>query len=352
MTVRTLTIIVVGSLFVLPSVLCAQEGSDLLRSSGRTSWDFDLTTGYDATLHSYALATEDTSETIAEFMVQAGLRGQSARGARHRWRVRGEASTGTELWREKLEGDYRYLDTGGITRLRFIGRFWGRQFRDNTSFTRSSNNWEGRLEGRGSPWAGGGAALDLRAWGNFIDYRNPSTLEVDYKDTGVGVFARSRGTSLTNWSGGVRRSARVYPDSSAIDRDTWSVEGDFDSHDLDGRGVRLYHKSSHRRIADETVRPSAWTHWTDLYGAVGAGAGNVVLEIQNEIWKYDEETGAYFNSWRADTFLGYRWGDILEAVWQRPTPRWACAPGSTPTGRPWVGNSLSNTGAGCMTRAR
>ena len=31
---------------------------------------------------------------------------------------------------------------------------------------------------------------------------------------------------------------------------------------------------------------------------------------------YDQETGAYYDSWRADTFLGYRWGDVLATGWQ------------------------------------
>lgn len=316
MTARILLVFLLVGLAGPAGPVRAQDTFTLFERDDRASWRADLTGGYDATLHTYALATEDTTETIAEFMIQAGLLGESARNARTRWRLRGEASTGTELWRQKLEGDLRLADSRGATRFRASGRFWGRQFRRETEYVRSSDNWEGTLEGRLSPLAGPRAALDLRGWAGFIDYRNPSTLEVDYHDTGVGLFGRSRGLGAVHWSGGVRHANRVYPDSSAIDRDTWSVEADVDYHDLDGAGLRVFHKSDRRLIADETVRPSAWTHWSDLRATVRAGGGHVVAELQSEVWRYDQETGAYFDSWRTDSFLGYRWGDILKATWR------------------------------------
>lgn len=306
----------VGGLLFLPAVGFSQTGDRLIGDEGRTQWSWDLATGVDSYLHTYALALEDTSEALAEFMIQAGFQGKSARKSQHKWRLRAEASTGTELWRERLDGEYAYLDGKRQTRFRLLGRFWGRQYKQSTEYTLSSDNFEGRLEGRLYPLVGRVAAVDVRAWGGFIDFKTPSTLEVDYNDEGVGVFVRSMALGNHMWGGGVRRARRVYPDSSAIDRDTWSVEADYDYQDLEGQGVRLFHKSDRRLVADETERPSAWTHWTDFRGLVRAGSGHVYLEAQSELWDYDQETDVYFDSWRLETALGYQGGNILEAVWR------------------------------------
>jgi hypothetical protein len=314
--VQKALILLTGGLFLLPVACFCQTGNDFFGSGDRASWSWDLTAGVDSYLHTYALALEDTSEALAEFLLQAGIQGRSARNSHHRWRLRGEASNGTELWRERLEGDYSFLDGNRITRFRLLGHFWGRQYKKTTEYNLSSDNFEGRLEGRTYPWVTDTAALDIRAWGGFIDYKTPSTLEVDYKDAGLGVFLRSRTLGNHMWGGGVRGARRAYPDSSEIDRNTWSVEADYDYQDLSGQGVRLFHKSDRRLIADETVRPSAWTHWTDFQGLVSAGAGHVYLEAQSEMWNYDQETDVYFNSWRIETALGYQWGDILKAVWK------------------------------------
>ncbi len=305
-----------GGLLLLPAACLAQTGNGFLQDNDRAVWSWDLASGVDAYLHTYALALDDTSEALSEFMVQAGFQGRSPRLANHRWRLRAEASTGTELWRQRLEGDYRFLDQDRHTRFRLRGNFWGRQYKRTTEYVLSSDNLEGRLEARVYPVVGRMAALDLRAWGGLIDYKTPSTLEVDYNDAGAGVFLRSQSLGNHMWGGGVRRARRAYPDSSAIDRDTWSAEADYDFHDLEGQSVRFFHKSDRRLIADETVRPSAWTHWTDFAGLVSAGSGHVYLEAQSEIWNYDQENDVYFNSWRPETALGYRGGDILAAVWK------------------------------------
>ncbi len=295
--------------------VCAGE-FDFSSRREQATWAWDLTSGFDSYLHSYALATDDTTEAIAEFLAQAGVEGQSPWGARHRWRVRGEASAGTELYRERLTADYRLVGDDRVDRVRLLGSFWGRQYRQNTEYSRSSDNWEGRLEGRVAPLVGRKVKLELRGWGSLIDFRTPSTLEVDYHDTGAGVFVRSTAVGNTLWGLGARRGQRSYPDSTAIDRDTWSAEGDLDWQDATGQGVRLYHKSERRLIRDEAIRPSAWTHWSDMRGAVAAGPGRVFLELQTEFWQYDQETDVYFNSTRVEGTAGYSWGDILTAVWK------------------------------------
>jgi hypothetical protein len=312
-----------GGLLMLPAPCFAQAKDIYYGAEERSVWSWDIATGIDSYLHTYALALDDTSEALAEFMVQAGFQGRSARKSHHRWRLRAEASTGTELWRERIEGDYSYLDGNRFTRFRVMGNFWGRQYKQSTEYILSSDNFEGRLEGRVYPLVGRTAALDVRGWGGFIDYKTPSTLEVDYRDTGLGVFLRSQSLGNHMWGGGFRRAKRAYPDSSAIDRDTWSAEIDYDYQDLAGQGARLFHKSERRLIADETARPSAWTHWTDFHGLVGADAGFIFLEAQSEVWDYDQESAVYFDSWRMETALGYRWGDILAAVWKvAPVLEW------------------------------
>ncbi|MFT5783968.1 MAG: hypothetical protein ACI9JE_001291, partial [Candidatus Krumholzibacteriia bacterium] len=280
------------------------------------TWHWDMTAGFDSYLHSYALAIEDTTETIAEFMVQGGVEGRSDYGQENRWRMRAEASAGTELYRQRIEAEYRHLGSDRIDRVRFLGSFRGRQYREKTEYSLSSNNWEGRLEGRVAPLVGKRMKLELRGWAGRIDYDTPSTLEVDHDDLGGGAFIRSTNTEQTTWGLGARRGHRAYPDSSSIDRDTWSVEGDLDTRDDRNQNMRGFHKSERRVVRDETVRPSAWTHWTDLGGALSLGQGQIFLEVQSETWQYDRETDVYFNSNRIEAHAGYRWGDILTATWK------------------------------------
>jgi len=306
----------IGLLVGWPVAALPAAGTDFTDPNPHQTWSWDLTSGFDSYLHSYALATEDTTETLAEFVLQARLAGRSARPTRHRWQVRAEASTGTELFRQRFAGDYRLLGEDKIERLRILGNLWGRQYRDNTDYSRSSDNWEGRLEGRMAPWVGQRLKLELRGWTGAIDYRTPSTLEVDQRDLGGGVFVRSTKLGTTMWGLGTRLGQRTYADSTAIDRDSWSLEGDLDHQDLRGQGLRVYHKSQRRVIRDETVRPSAWTHWTDFSGTLVAGRGHLYLDLQGEAWQYDEETDVYFNSVRIGGICGYRWGDILAATWK------------------------------------
>lgn len=305
-----------GLLLLWPAVgVAGAEGSFSPRAAHRT-WSWDMTAGFDSYLHSYALATDDTTETLAEFMVQGGLEGKSPWGTRHRWRVRAEASAGTELYRERFAGDYRFLGDDNVDRVRLIGSFWGRQYRQATEYSRSSDNWEGRLEARAAPLVGSKAKLEFRAWSGLVNYQTTSSLEVDHHDVGGGAFVRSTGLGNTMWGIGTRLGQRTYPDSTAIDRDTWSVEADLDHLDDLGQGLRFYHKSERRLIRDETVRPSAWTHWSDFSGTIAAGTGHVFLDLQAEFWQYDEETDVYFNSGRIEGATGYRWGDLMTATWK------------------------------------
>ena len=216
-----------------PALGLAQSGNIFFGDEDRALWSWDLATGVDSYLHTYALAVDDTSEALAEFMVQAGFQGTigpeiaaslaPARGGLHRHRTVAGAAGG-RLQLSGPESTDPFSPAGS-----FLGppvqaghriRPFQRQFRGPHS------------KARGYPWVGRTAALDVRAWGGFINYQTPSTLEVDYQDAGVGVFVRSQSLGNHMWGGGFRSARRAYPDSSAIDRDTWSVEVDYDYHGL------------------------------------------------------------------------------------------------------------------------
>jgi hypothetical protein len=272
--------------------------------------------GLDSYLHTYSLASTDTTESLTELMVSAALTGRSSRKVRHRWRVQGEASAGTELFREHLEAQYRWQPDRKETRLRLDGQLHARQYRQETEYSLNSDQAEGRLDVRAYPWLNQGRRLELRGWTAFNDYQDPTTLEVDYRENGGGLFLQSRGLDGAVWSVGTRFAARAYPDTTQIDRKTFGMEGTYDVQDFDGQELRLYHKTERRVIRDTEARPSAWSHWTDLSGKVTAGPGWVFLDLQGEIWDYDQDFSAYDDSWRLKGVAGYSWGDLLATSWQ------------------------------------
>ena len=77
----------IGLLMGWPGVALPITDAGALVATGHRTWSWDLTSGFDSYLHSYALATDDTTETLAEFMFQAGLHGRSSRSSRHRWHL-------------------------------------------------------------------------------------------------------------------------------------------------------------------------------------------------------------------------------------------------------------------------
>jgi hypothetical protein len=301
-SVRTATAVAV---IATASVVAAQSGP----------WRWELAAGFDATAHTYSLAVTDTTETIAEYLVQAALEGRSARDARHRWRLRAEGSAGTELTRQRLDLDYRLMDRDRLNRLRADATFTARQYRPGSEYDYNSDNHDGRLELRGSPLVLGPAVFEARGNAGWHDYRTPSTLEIDDREVGGGLFVRSRLLADRVWSAGLRAAHRAYPDSGEIDRDEVGVDLDYDARGLTGDGVSAHHRTRRRRIADETVRPSAWSHWTDVHLALPAGGGLLRTELQGEVWDYGYETDVWFDSWRVEGFLGYEGGDLLSVRW-------------------------------------
>jgi len=278
-------------------------------------WNLQTSAGFDAYLNKYHLAVDDTTEALSEFNIAATIDGRSARRTNHQWHFRTEISGGSELFRELLDTSYRWRPDAGDPRLRLDLVGLGRQFQSGTSYTLSSDNVEGRADLRAYPWYGKHALLDLRLAARILDYETPSTLEQDYNQSKVGGFIRGRDTFERSWRLGAFVGQRTYPDSSAIDREFLILEGDYDQA-TEAADIRFYQRSERRLIEDETTRPSAWSHWTELELALASGPGKVVLQGYSEIWNYDEEYGAYFDSWRLEGEFGYRWGTLMDSTWQ------------------------------------
>lgn len=315
-------------LLVLSTPAAAQEGTgetapdplddfqDWLAPRSETRWTPTVSAGFDALLHTYPLATTDTTETISESFAAVGLEGRSGRSGSRRWRLLGEFSVGSELFRESLEAQWRYLDRRRIARWRLDADFEGRQYREGTGYSLSSDHLEGDLTARAVPWVTGDHLLEMRLDAGFMDYSAPSALEVSHREGGAGLQYGSRLLAEIPWRVGYRYTGRAYPDSARIDRRTHSMEGDLEWRGLDGQVLRLYHSSRRRLIRDEEVKPSAWMHWSDLSAQVPAGTGDVYLDLQSEIWDYDEDSTVYLDSWRLDGVLGFRWGDLMRAGWR------------------------------------
>ncbi len=275
-----------------------------------------MSVGYELFIDTYSLAEDDTTETIAEAAFLAGLTGRSRGRGRCRWRLAGEVGAGTELWRESFTGDVRWLDSRGNTRLRVSGQGRSRQYRTGTAYGLSSDNMEGRLDLRGYPLATSAVELESRAWASGRDYRTPSTLEVDQREIGAGLSVGGARAIGRSWSLGARFFRRTYPDSANINRNTVSLTGTWDSSGGEDSRVRIYHRTDRRSVADETARPSAWTHWTDLDLELPVAAGGVFLALQNEVWRYDQESSSYLDFWRTSGRLGFNWGDVLGTRWR------------------------------------
>jgi len=287
-----------------------------LLGANRVRWNYTLSLALDSFVHSYPLAVEDTTEIVNELNFGVSVEGQSPIWTRHRWYLRGDLFAGSELYRQRLEARYAWRPDGRLDRLRLDVDYLGRQYLRPTSYSLNSDNREIAGEVRVVPLAGRNWLTDLRAKGWVVDYRTPSTLEQDRREVQVAAFLRAPPTAATIWGVGVRRAHRAYPDTAEIDRDMIVLEADLTRLTAGSEGLVAFHRSERRNIADESVRPSAWSHWSHLQTGLPAGTGALVLEVESEKWNYDYETGAYFDSWRYGGYGGFRIGDMLTSAWQ------------------------------------
>lgn len=304
-------------------------------SAGR--WRPTLGLGYDASVHNYPLAGTDTTETVAEFQASAGLEGRSAAGGRRSWLLRAEGSAGSELFREHLQGQVRWFSGGRRERGRLDAEFRGRQVRHGADAFVSSDSAEGRLEGRLRPLAGPDLRLEMRGWAARRRYVRPSTLEVDQDDAGGGLLLTGAGSPERTWTLGTGLARRTYPDSSGLDRTVLAADGSWSAEAWDATGVRLYHRSERTLVRDRDLRPAAWSHWTEAAAAVAAAPGLIFLELQSEVRRYDRDFSAYFDSWLAGGWLGYRWGGVLATGWRLGVVGERLAAGEAPEAYTQVG---------------
>jgi hypothetical protein len=281
-----------------------------------TAWSFYTAAGYDTYIHTFPLADEDTTETISEWMVAFGTEGRASPSSRHRWRLRPEFSYGSELLRERVDFDYRYRRPDGLTALRLDARWQARQYRGATDYRLSSDHHEGRLEARWLLAPPARVTPELRAFGGYRYYQNPSTFEIGHGETGGAVFLRSGQQADQRFQIGARLTRRSYPDSAAINRTIVAGEGEFDAYSWSGAGVRAYHRSEHRDVQDEQARPSAWTHWSELDWNLPLGRIWLLGEFRSEIWEYQTDSEVYFDSWRLRGALMLRIGDITDLNWR------------------------------------
>jgi len=163
------------------------------------TWSFPISTGYDLYIHDYYLSDTDTTEVIQELNVTASANGTSRFGDRHRWYVRAGVSGGTELYRESLDAGFRLRTEDRQEWLRGEVLLLARQFRDDSEYSLSSDNHEGRVLAAVTPWTGLHAALEIRTRGRYVDYADPSTLEVDYGQASAGTYLRSPNGTDQSW---------------------------------------------------------------------------------------------------------------------------------------------------------
>lgn len=282
----------------------------------RPQWTLDAAVGYDSFTHAYSLATTDTSETVSETRAVLAWEGRSAGGGRADWRLRLEGSAGTDLWRESLEAAWRRRDARGVERVRIGGRLAGRQYRSGTDYALASDQGEGRLDAAVVPWAAGGREGQVLGWTAATRYELASPLEQDQTEAGLGVALRSRGASASAWRLALKHAVRSYPDSTVIDRRTWSLDLDW-SGTLGAAGLaRLYGRSERRLAREPAVRPDAWLHWLQAAVEFPAAGGDVLVEAEAESWRYGAPSEVWVDSRRGACFIGLRRGDALAGQWR------------------------------------
>ena len=244
------------------------------------------------------------------------MEGSSARARRHLWRLRGEASAGSELFRQRLEGEFRFREPDGAALLKVTGSLDALQYRSGSGYSLSSDKAAGRVEARGYLPVSADRRLEVRGWLAARRYAAPSTLEVDQRETGGRIYLTATTPGAAAWRVGGGWAARSYPDTTEIDRTTLGLEGDFDLSGGDGRSLRFHHRSDRRAIAIPEIKPSSWIHWSELNAQIPVSGFRVFGDLQNEVWRYDRPDPVYFPSWRIRADAGAGWGDILAVAWK------------------------------------
>ncbi|MEZ4387714.1 MAG: hypothetical protein R3D98_09090 [Candidatus Krumholzibacteriia bacterium] len=302
-----------GSLAIGVAAACLQAAVAASAGAAAAVWQPKVSAGLESYVHTYYLATADTTEAVSEVLATAEIEGRSGRRDRHAWNLRLAASGGSELLRELLDGRYQWRPSGE-PRLQLDVDWLGRQYRSGTEYALSSDNHEGTAEcgptlARPDRPARSASPRPLSPLPHAVDPRT------ELPRTRRRGLPGLRGFGDLSWRVGARAAARTYPDSTALDRDLVAVEADLD-HAAGERHIWLYQRSERRLAAAPEVRPSAWSHWTEVRATWPLRHGEVVTSLGSEVWRYDRTDTVWFDSWRLESELGYGWGDPLRAHWR------------------------------------
>jgi len=286
-------------------------------AAGGFSWRTTLSSGYDTYIQTYALSLEDTTETISEFEMTLATEGRTTGRARHHWLVRPRVSVGSDRNRSRLEWAYSHKPDTRYTTLRVDGNVQGTWYNRQSDYYLTSDSVEGGLKARWKVASAGDLAGEVRAWGSFLRYATPSDLEADRNDLRIGAYLASGRDADRRWRIGLRAGERVYPDTTAINRQSAGVELEYDQNAFLGTTGRVYHRSERRKIETPAVRPSSWSYWTqaDLSVPLNETALRLTADLGHEAWTYDQEWGAYTNQTRWEGDLGLAGGGLFGPSW-------------------------------------
>lgn len=306
-------------LLILSAVLTAALGVSTASGGDAEGVSFrqQLAAGYDTYVQSYYLAVEDTTETIEEFELSWAGELAAAGRRRHAWSLQPRLATGSERDRARLSAQYVLRPDSSTAVLRLDADLNGVRYRGATDYNLSSDYREGLLRGRWTLSPHGATAIELHGRVAALRYTDASALEVDRNDRRAGLRLVSGRDADDRWRLGAARGARSHPDTAAIDRDEFIFEAEYDHPAFLGPGWRVHQISSRRKIADTSVRPSSWSHWTDAEFSLPLGDQlRLGASLDLELWRYDDRWGAYDDQTRWDGTLRLEGGGFEGPSWR------------------------------------
>ena len=279
-------------------------------------WSGALSTGYDTYVQTYALALEDTTESLSEYEVNVSAVGEARATATGTWRLAPSLALGSERIRSELESDWSWNPDDGAARVVAGVELRDVRYRGTTDWNLSSDWREADVDLR---WRRelDAVATDLAFVGTTLRYADPSELEVDRDDLRATFALKSSRAAASRWKLGVRAGRRAHPDTAAIDRTMWGTDAEYEITSTHGPSLRLQHRGERREVRDETVRPSSWSHWGSAAGSVPLSqALEACAELDGEVWTYDLSAGAYQNQHRWSGAAGVRAAALDGPSWQ------------------------------------
>jgi len=273
--------------------------------------------GFDTYSQRYYPTEQDTTEVLSELAATLGaeLSHRPARG--WQWRLRPEVTAGTERTQERLAADQTWRAADGAVLWRSELQAEAIQYGSGSDYYLTSDSRRLRGRARWLPGARGRIGGELRVEGEWLDYDEPSSLELDRREWLAGAALASGRAAADRWRLGMRLGRRTYPDSSAISRDVGILEASYDHDDLEGVSWRLSWRSERRQVDRPEVRPSSWSHWLDaaVTWPLGDAGLELALEGEGEWWRYDTEQGVYTDLSRSRLVSLLRGGGLSGPAW-------------------------------------